>query len=68
RQAPHVQRPDWAGHDASVRKAGSHMAKENPETGEKKPKNDNSAFQKFDALAKRVIRVPKDKAASRKSS
>ncbi|MEX0683901.1 MAG: hypothetical protein WD904_03310 [Dehalococcoidia bacterium] len=35
------------------------MAKENPDTHPKK-KGDNSAFQKFDALVKRVVRVPKD--------
>ena len=36
------------------------MAKENPDT---KPKKDtNSAFRKFEQLAKKIVRVPKDKA------
>jgi hypothetical protein len=35
------------------------MAKDNPNTRPKKPKAP-TPFQKFDALAKRVIRVPKE--------
>ncbi len=35
------------------------MAKENPNT-RPKGKPDKDAFRKFDALAKRIIRVPKD--------
>lgn len=39
------------------------MAKDNPNTRPKKPKEpkEPTPFQKFDALAKRIIRVPKDK-------
>jgi hypothetical protein len=42
------------------------MAKDNPNTQPKKPK-EPTPFQKFDALAKRVIRVPKREIEQRKS-
>lgn len=35
------------------------MAKDSPDTKPKKPK-EPTPFEKFDALAKRVIRVPKN--------
>lgn len=40
------------------------MAKENPDT--KTKKDTNSAFQKFDALARRIIRVPKEQIQKKK--
>jgi hypothetical protein len=40
------------------------MATENPNTRPKKAK-EPTPFQKFDALAKRVIRVPKDQMRTR---
>jgi len=40
------------------------MAKENPDT---KPKaGDNSPFRKFEQLAKKIVRVPKDRVQDRK--
>ncbi len=35
------------------------MSSENPNT--KPKKNTNSAFRKFEQLAKKIVRVPKDK-------
>jgi hypothetical protein len=43
------------------------MAKDNPNTRPKKPK-ELTPFQKFDALAKKIIRVPKAKADERKAA
>ena len=48
-----------SGYDASVRKAGSPMAKDQPPPESKK--DTSTPYQKFDALAKRVIRAPKPK-------
>jgi len=42
------------------------MAKENPDT-KPKEKADKSAFEKFDRLAKKIIRVPKDQAQTKRS-
>jgi hypothetical protein len=43
------------------------MAKDNPNTQPKKPK-EPTPFEKFDRLAKRIIRVPKAKADERKAT
>ncbi len=42
------------------------MAKENPDT-KPKEKADKSAFERFDRLAKKIIRVPKDQAQDPKN-
>lgn len=41
------------------------MAKENPNTPTKE-KGGNSPFRKFEQLAKKIVRVPKDKAQDKK--
>jgi hypothetical protein len=38
------------------------MAKENPDTNPKKPTKEPTPWERFDRLAKKIVRVPKDKA------
>jgi hypothetical protein len=51
-------------YDASVREVGYSMAKENPDT---RPKaKTKTPFRRFEQLAKKLVRVPKDKVQGHK--
>jgi hypothetical protein len=62
RQTPHLQGTDWRHYDASVDKEGGSV-KRKPRTPAPK---DETPFQRFERLARRIVSVPKDEAQQRK--